>query len=92
MNDHRKNTVIFEYNENERLFHENIGDHKENTNGYKTVCETHYHIWDPFRKMIDRNYTLDCHVPFSLIKNEWEDYMVLRNDIEESDRSVISNG
>lgn len=47
MNDYRKNIVIFEYNEDERLFHENIGDHEENTNGYKTVCETHYHILGP---------------------------------------------
>lgn len=41
--------VAYEYNEASGLFHENIGETKEDTNGYKTVCHTTYAEIDKFR-------------------------------------------
>lgn len=79
--------IAFEYNEEEGIFHENIGCTEENTNGYRTVCKTYYHVWDPFNRMIKRNRTFDKPVSFDEIKSEWEDYLTLRKDIEECNNS-----
>lgn len=47
MNKNQK--VIYEYNEAEGCFHENVGDYMEGTNGYQTVCRTTYGELDKFK-------------------------------------------
>lgn len=83
MDNYRMEIVTFEYNEEQRIFHENVGDSEENTNGYKTICKTYYYIWEPFRRLLSRSYTFDRPVPFREIEMEWESYMALRKDIDE---------
>lgn len=51
MNKNQK--VIYEYNETEGIFHENIGDYQENTNGYRTICHTTYEELDKFKVVLN---------------------------------------
>lgn len=55
--------IAFEYNEENGTFHENVGDHKENTHGYKTVCHTTYAELDCF------NIVRHVVFPYSLGRN-----------------------
>lgn len=68
--------ITFEYNEDEDMFHENVGDSIENTNGYRTVCKTTYQIWDPFRNKL-RNIQKNGHrLTFKEVVDLWNEYIV----------------
>lgn len=76
---------IFEYNEKEGNFHQNFGTCKPGTMGYRVICECETYIWDPFSHWIRRRYQIDrdkCPT-FDLILKEWNEYLVLRKEIEE---------
>ncbi|MFV0324666.1 MAG: hypothetical protein ACK5LF_09900 [Bacteroides xylanisolvens] len=78
-------TYIFEYNESDGNFHQNFDGSRQRTNGYQTVCETYEFIWDPFSRMLHRRYEFcseEC-PSFAIIKTEWENYLLLRKEIED---------
>ena len=71
-----RKVITFEYNEKENMFHENLGDSIENTNGYRTICKTTYQIWDPFRdklRIIQNNGT---NLSFNQIVELWNEYIL----------------
>lgn len=74
---------LFEYNEKDGNFHQNFGDHAENTNGYKTICETRVAFWYPFGKMLKRRYNFNSvnRPSFEDVQKEWDDYLLLLEDI-----------
>lgn len=80
---------IFEYNENCGYFHQNFGDHKPETMGYKTVCECETYIWDPFNHWIHRRYEFhtEQNPSFETILKEWEEYLILRKEIKDYDKN-----
>ncbi|KMM33564.1 hypothetical protein ACM15_11090 [Parabacteroides goldsteinii] len=73
----------FEYNETDGNFHQNPGNTPENTNGYKTVSRTRTSVWYPFHNMLKRHYDFASknRPPFAKVKKEWEDYLLLLEDI-----------
>lgn len=78
-------TYIFEYSENDGNFHQNHNDIEQRTNGYQTVCETYEYIWDPFSRILHRRYNFYSNErpSFATIQTEWENYLLLRNDIDD---------
>lgn len=81
---------FFEYNEKEGNFHQNFGTSKPNTMGYQTICECEEYIWDPFNHWIHKRYDF-CHedIPsFELIHKEWNNYIELREEINQYNRNV----
>ncbi len=85
-------TYIFEYNESDGNFHQNFNGSQQGTNGYQTVCETYEFIWDPFSRMLHRRYNFYSNEPpsFTIVQMEWEDYLLLRKDIEEYKKHFLN--
>lgn len=76
-------TYSYEYNEKNGTFHQNPGNTPENSNGYKTVYKTQIPVWYPFHNMLKRRYDFaSANRPsFATVKKEWEDYLLLLEDI-----------
>lgn len=76
-------TYSFEYNEQQGNFHQNFGDAPENTNGYRTICNTTTSFWRPFSKMLHRRYNFNSanRPSFDKILKEWNDYVLLLEDL-----------
>ena len=73
----------FEYNEEDGNFHQNFGDHEENTNGYKTLYHVSEIIWDPFSVWIKKRYNFieDACPSFETVQEEWKKYFNLYGNI-----------
>lgn len=73
----------YEYNETDGNFHQNPGNTPENTHGYKTVCKTSSSLWYPFSNMLKRRYEFSSvnKPSFEVVQKEWEDYLLLLEDI-----------
>lgn len=80
----------FEYNESEGHFHQNFGDAAQQTNGFLTICETYEFMWDPFSRMLHRRYkfTPDNHPSLDQIRAEWEEYLLLREEIQRYEKNA----
>lgn len=76
-------TYSYEYKEKNGNFNENPGNALENTNEYKTVCRTQVSVWYPFHNMLKRRYDFaSANRPsFATVKKEWDDYLLLLEDI-----------
>ena len=89
MQDNPEKLFAFEYQEAGGNFYYNMDGNtqQQNTAGYRTICFTTMEEWDPFNKMIQKRYDF-CksvrHLPptFEQIKQEWEWYLELKEDIE----------
>lgn len=69
-----RNIITFEYNEHEGMFHENLGDSEENTNGYRTICKTTYQIWDIFRNRLRVIQNTGHRLTYNEIIDLWNNY------------------
>lgn len=78
----------FEYSEEQGEFHQNFGDVKEFTNGYKTVCHTLRYKWWPFSKMIRERYCplYETKPSYKTFLEEWERYNTLVYDVKQSEK------
>lgn len=63
--------VILEYSEEQKCFHNNIGNTEENTNGYKTLGEVSKLNSTVFIRLINRKYP-NRNVTFEKIKEEFK--------------------
>lgn len=81
--ENQSKTYSFEYKETEGTFHQNYGNSPENTNGYKTICNTRESFWYPFSKLLHRRYDFESanRPSFDDVLRDWEDYILLLEDI-----------
>lgn len=71
MEDISKQVVTFEYNEQQGIFHANIGRNVENTHGYQTVCKTAYGEWDKFKEAFMKDLAKGIKPSFSEVVRRW---------------------
>ena len=91
MNKNEDIWYAYEYQESSGNFHYNKNGtaHKQNTAGYRTICFTTESEWEPFYKSLKKRYDFEKraeNVPpsFETIKQEWQMYIELRQDIGNS--------